>query len=165
MRDLRFSQRCCWRFKPSGMLRHVDWLNRCSEGHLQGQAVHSSWTASLWRWKHYSSSRRRGIYQSTRRYIPEDLNLQKLRDVSLLICSRTYWYRCSVRHSLRNKKGEASHETTPPFVHLCPDISDRNILSNFLEVRRGNSFNKTRSKQGHVSRKSADSHVLSEGIN
>jgi len=105
MRDMRFSQRCCWRFKPYGMLRHVYWLNRCSEGHLQGQAVHSSWTASLWRWTHYNSSKRRGIYQSTWCNI--------LEDVSLLMCSRTYWYRCIIRHSLRNKKGK-------PYTRLPP---------------------------------------------
>jgi hypothetical protein len=123
-RDLRFSQRCCLRFKPSGMLRHVDWVNICFEGHLQCQAVHSSWTALPLRWTHYGSSKRREIYQSTLCNILEDLNLQKQRYVFLLMCSWTYWYRCSVRHSLRNKKGKPyTRPPPPPSLSTCVLIS------------------------------------------
>ena len=52
----------------------------------------------------------------------------------------------------------------PPFVHLCPDISDRNILQDFLDIRRRNSFNKT-CKSVLRENQLCDSHVVSEGIN
>jgi hypothetical protein len=113
-------------------------------------------TALPWGWTHYDPSKRRGIYQSTRCNILEDWNLQKLRDVFLLLCSWTYWYRCSVRHSLRNKKRKPYTRPSPARLSTCPDISDRNILSDFLAIWRGNSLNKTCSNQGRVPRKSAD---------
>ena len=66
LRNSMFWRRHCRRFKPSWILRRVDYW-------IVTIVTTSCWTAWLWKWRHHDPSKHR-CYQSTRPNIPEDLN-------------------------------------------------------------------------------------------
>ena len=69
--DLWSSQRRCWRFKSSGMLRHADVCKYCS-GCVFGVKLScqkSSLTAWPWRWRNYIPSKLPGLRTHPRRQL------------------------------------------------------------------------------------------------
>ena len=72
----------------------------------------------------------RNLCEFTNRHcnILEDLTLPKLRDVFLSVCSWTCCTGAALGILYEIKKKGKPYMRPPPFVHLCPDISDRNIL-------------------------------------